>query len=69
MNKIQHGFFCLPKNNLPDIQESENQEIIYPKYEIVDVDLQKINSLNNSNKCKLLEFYEDGLLICANQKK
>jgi len=69
MNKIQHGFFCLPKNNLPDIQESENQEIIYPKYEIVDVDLQKINSLNDSNKCKLLEFYEDGLLICANQKK
>ncbi len=69
MDKIEFGFICLPKNDLPDIQEKDNQKIIYPKFEIVDVDLQKIDSLNDNNKCKLLDFYKDGLLICANQKK
>ena len=69
MSKIELGFFNLPKTNIPEFTPSDNQEIIFPDHEIVDIDIQNINCLNDNSKCKLIEFYKDGLLISVNQKK
>ncbi len=69
MSKIELGFFNLPKTNIPEFTPSDNQEIIFPDHEIVYIDIQNINCLNDNSKCKLIEFYKDGLLISVNQKK
>ena len=41
MSKIELGFFCLPKNKIPEFTPLETQDIIFPDYEIIDIDIQK----------------------------
>ena len=46
---------------------AEGEELFKPEYEIVDIDLNKIevppNKIHPYNKMELVEFYKDGLLI------
>ena len=61
------ALIAIDDNQIIRYAPAEGEELFKPEYEIVDIDLNKIevppNKIHPHNKMELVEFYKDGLLI------
>ena len=61
------ALIAIDDNQIIRYAPAEGEELFKPEYEIVDIDLNKIevppNKIHPYNKMELVEFYKDGLLI------
>jgi len=61
------ALIAIDDNQIIRYAPAEGEELFKPEYEIVDIDLNKIevppNKVHPYNKMELIEFYKDGLLI------
>jgi len=63
----KRALIAIDDNQVIRYEPAEGEELFKPEYEIVDIDLNKIEAHPNKiypyNKMELAEFYEDGLLV------